>query len=744
MKPQWARTSDLSLGYGFILSLRTLVCLMGLIWFGLLGMPALAADVEAMPASAQVLRQATLFTASGERVVGLPYALGPEDFPPDGGTVRFRLDWNLPSTPLEPQAAYVSRLSLSGRLFANGQLVGDCGNAPLPQLRCLHQPQFFRVPTALLHAGVNTLEFEVYATSRQTNGLSVVHVGAADDIHDRLYLPRHVFVSDLQVGLAWLSTLLGLLSLTVAMILRNERVFLWFGLTSVLNAFASLNGVVVFPLVNIDLYNWMIFVTRLVSVPMSFLTLLAIFGRDNLTTTRLLVGYSLFIPVAIGLSGNHRMLAFALYVPLVLGCPLLLYKTVRWSLASRAPIQATSTFIMFLLFGTGVVDWLRLGGLGSFDGIYLTAYSYSGMLITIGLLLLGRLAHALLQSQKMGAVLERQVAERIAYEVTENIPVGTFTVTQRRGFGRPRFSFLSRRFLQITGLDGQNVGRSLRGFLDIIHPEDRLEQARLFLAAWRDKQPFSARMRIMVQGHTHWINLESAPRQRADGDIVWEGVLIEETEQVLAREAADKDRAALQVHLLAQSRQQEREQLMRDVHDGFGSQLASVRMMVEKGRIPPEQLPDYLREISADLHLVVDTFGQKDITLEEALYDMRYRTERRFGAVGVQFLWTLVLQDMPPLSGRTILQILRIAQEAIHNAIRHARAKQIAVVVRYDAIQSTLEVAIEDDGQGMPSQPRNGRGIDNMRHRAREIGAQLAIDEGAPGTRVRLQLAQLG
>jgi signal transduction histidine kinase len=688
-----------------------------------------------------VIEHATLQSLTGTREVSLPHILSGDDFSTAGSFVRYRLTWQVDEPSQAPQAAFVSKLSLSGRLYVNSQLIGDCGNGPLEELRCLHQPHLFRIPAALLRVGENTLEFEILATPRQMNGLSAVEIGDVHTLHESRYVWAHFLSNELQIGLIWLSVLLGLLSLTVGVILKNESVFIWFGLTSIINALASLNGVVVHPRIDIDVYNWIVFWSRLVSVPLAFLTLLAVFGKDGRRITALLAGYGLLLPLIIWLSGNSRMVTFSLYVPLVLSCPYLMWCAFRWTWRSRAPIQIISTLMMLALFIGGVIDWLRLGGQTRFEGIYLSTFTYSGMLLAMGLLLLGRLAAALMQSQKMGALLERQVAERIAYEVTENIPVGTFTVVAGGMQSQPKFSFMSRRFLQITHLKQEELGGSMRNAFSKVHPDDLAELKPLILRAARTKKALSARFRLKLGQRTRWIHLESAPRDRADGSTVWEGVLIDETEQVLAREAAERDRAALQANLVAQSQLEERERLLRDVHDGFGSQLATVRMLVEKGRIPPEQLPSYLHEVSADLHLVVDTLGQMNITLAEAFHDMRHRIERRFRAKGMHFHWRLVLDGMPALSSRNILQILRIAQEAVHNAILHANALNISVEGEFDPARQQLTVCVRDDGAGMPEVARHGRGIGNMQHRAREVGGRLEVLPGHPGTVIRFELS---
>lgn len=79
------------------------------------------------------------------------------------------------------------------------------------------------------------------------------------------------------------------------------------------------------------------------------------------------------------------------------------------------------------------------------------------------------------------------------------------------------------------------------------------------------------------------------------------------------------------------------------------------------------------------------------------------------------------------------LIIFRIAQEALQNIIKHARARHIAVELRYGP--DRLEMSIEDDGTGFdptallaPEASGKGTGIRNMYHRAKLIGASFALN----------------
>jgi signal transduction histidine kinase len=79
------------------------------------------------------------------------------------------------------------------------------------------------------------------------------------------------------------------------------------------------------------------------------------------------------------------------------------------------------------------------------------------------------------------------------------------------------------------------------------------------------------------------------------------------------------------------------------------------------------------------------------------------------------------------------MHLYRIAQEAVHNAIRHGKAQNIAIhLARAGAV---VTLSITDDGSGLPGDaPVNqGMGLRNMKYRASIIGGRLSLDRGKPG-----------
>ena len=89
------------------------------------------------------------------------------------------------------------------------------------------------------------------------------------------------------------------------------------------------------------------------------------------------------------------------------------------------------------------------------------------------------------------------------------------------------------------------------------------------------------------------------------------------------------------------------------------------------------------------------------------------------------------------------LAILRIAEEALHNALRHAGANR--VVVRLSGDDGRLRIDVTDDGAGFdPRQPElrsKHLGLTSMEERARELGGHLEIrSQPGAGTTVRLEV----
>jgi signal transduction histidine kinase len=86
---------------------------------------------------------------------------------------------------------------------------------------------------------------------------------------------------------------------------------------------------------------------------------------------------------------------------------------------------------------------------------------------------------------------------------------------------------------------------------------------------------------------------------------------------------------------------------------------------------------------------------------------------------------------VPNCDDQTAMHLYRIAQEAINNAMKHGKARQIAILL--DAAEDQLTLRILDDGLGMPGFVATGSGLGIMRYRARLSRGKLQIEQPQGG-----------
>ncbi len=188
---------------------------------------------------------------------------------------------------------------------------------------------------------------------------------------------------------------------------------------------------------------------------------------------------------------------------------------------------------------------------------------------------------------------------------------------------------------------------------------------------------------------------------------------------------------------LSSARLQERERLLRDMHDGLGAHLMTALRGVERSALDRDQIAQSLQDGIDELRMMMDS-ADMGADLSAALAAWRNRWDNRLGAAGVQLHWNLDdALDTIALDSDALLQIMRILQEAATNVVKHsgARHMQLQATLVTEPGQTSLLIVLSDDGRGLPAeatQPHQ-RGLRNMDHRARQIGATLQISAGNPG-----------
>jgi two-component system sensor histidine kinase UhpB len=207
---------------------------------------------------------------------------------------------------------------------------------------------------------------------------------------------------------------------------------------------------------------------------------------------------------------------------------------------------------------------------------------------------------------------------------------------------------------------------------------------------------------------------------------------------------ADERRRSARAALGAQ--EAERLRTAQELHDEVGQSLTAVALQVEQlaaGADPPtaERLNELGRQLQGsldDIRRIVRKLRPEaldDLGLINALMALASRISRLTDARLERHL----IGDLPALSPEQELVIYRVAQEALHNVVRHAQAKTARIALEPDPEEVVLTVS--DDGRGIANGAESGSGIAGMRERALLVGARLSItSQPQGGTQVRLEV----
>jgi signal transduction histidine kinase len=232
-----------------------------------------------------------------------------------------------------------------------------------------------------------------------------------------------------------------------------------------------------------------------------------------------------------------------------------------------------------------------------------------------------------------------------------------------------------------------------------------------------------------------WFVLSSGEGPLCEG--MWRRALTE----AMARQATlALHQSRLAEQTLVEARRQavleERNRLARDIHDTLAQGFAAILMQLQAaeraaGTLPPAAARSLGTALElARTHMVEarrsvgalrpDTNGADDVGV--ALHRMT-DLARRTSEVPIE----LTVEGLPALGGGVEREILGIAQEALTNAVRHARARKITV--HASGVRGVaFRLSVADDGRGITRERHHvGFGLTSMQERAERIGASLTI-----------------
>ena len=310
----------------------------------------------------------------------------------------------------------------------------------------------------------------------------------------------------------------------------------------------------------------------------------------------------------------------------------------------------------------------------------------------------------------------------------------------------------SEELYRIYGVSPETFKPSFEAYLEHVHPDEREHSGAMMARALMDGRGFSMNERIVRPGgEVRYLRSQAeVVRNERGKPIKVLGACVDFTEQRHSETALRQ--AAQDLHgltrRLVQAEEAERKRIARELHDRVGQALSALNInldiVLRSDTLAPavkQRLVDSVTLVESTLQSIEGVMAElrppllDEYGLAAALAWHAEEFSRRTGIkVSVD---DEAAEAVRSLRLEAALALFRIAQEALNNVLKHARAAAVRIEVVLAGSDVTLSV--QDDGAGFDASrvPRGRLGMTSMRERAEAAGGRLEIDS-APGRGTRV------
>lgn len=209
-----------------------------------------------------------------------------------------------------------------------------------------------------------------------------------------------------------------------------------------------------------------------------------------------------------------------------------------------------------------------------------------------------------------------------------------------------------------------------------------------------------------------------------------------------------QDQRIMMFSSMLEGQEQERTRLARDLHDGLGGLLSGIK--IELSQVNPGQPAESRQNLSRTIQHLDNAVNElrriarslmPELLMKYGLAEATREFCKNLSIAGKTSVVCQVFNYREQLSQEKQIVLYRIIQELVNNALKHADATQILVLLQQrDGI---LFITVEDDGKGFDvskSEIKNGSGIANLKARAEFLNATIDIQSSSQtGTTVTIE-----
>jgi PAS domain S-box-containing protein len=298
-------------------------------------------------------------------------------------------------------------------------------------------------------------------------------------------------------------------------------------------------------------------------------------------------------------------------------------------------------------------------------------------------------------------------------------------------------TYFNQLWQDFTGLSETDLRK---GLARIVHPDDYPQCHEVYCRGFDQRQPFTKECRLRRHdGEYRWMLDIGVPRFHKDGSFAgYIGSCVDVTDRKLAEEALSG-----MTRKLVEAQEQERARIARELHDDINQRLALLAVQLEQVRENNVDLPSEVLSTMQELQKQTTEISND---VQAISHDLHSSQLEYLGIVAGMKSWCKEFaerqkmeidcrHDVRSTLPREIgLCLLRVLQEALHNAAKHSGVKRAEVELSEHS--GEIRLTIRDLGKGFDVEAaRQGRGLGltSMRERVRLVNGTIDIQSKLMG-----------
>jgi PAS domain S-box-containing protein len=306
-----------------------------------------------------------------------------------------------------------------------------------------------------------------------------------------------------------------------------------------------------------------------------------------------------------------------------------------------------------------------------------------------------------------------------------------------------KITYLNERRIAFTGPDPKaGYGDT---WTEYVHPDDRKNVLDTVSEALNTHQPFSREYRLRrSDGIYRWMFDVASPRVNGDGSFRgFIGSAIDTTDQKLAQQALENVSGQL-----IEAQEKERSRIARDLHDDICQRLALLSMELGQANRSSNGSPEAMKQRLEDIRIHCSEIAGDVQSLSHQLHSSKLEYLGIVAAIrgfctelskqhelNIKFSERNVPTHLPK---DVSLCLFRIAQEALHNAVKYSGVSQF--IVELSGVEGAVQLVVSDAGAGFDveaAKKNRGLGLLSMQERIHLVHGTFSV-ESRPGYGTRI------